>query len=711
VRVGIIGTGLIAREHAIAIAMTPGAVLVAAADIAATRLQEFADVNGIARRYACAEELLADREVDLIAIATPPAIHEEVAVATLNAGKHVLCEKPLAPTLGGAMRIAEAATRHTGHIATCYQLRYEPAFRRLVWLCRNGWIGEIESARVERHSYIPHAGNGAGWWGSWKIAGGGALITQLIHELDLLLLIMGRPISVSAEMDTRFTTIESEDWIEGKLRFENGRKAVFTASVNSGVMRGSFTIKGSSGTAWPGGMALEDPGRQARALEAVNEALPVTVPTSASLPSRALRKIARRLGAVAPAEPSAHARLYREIAQCIRRGDPLPIPPVEALESLQLCAAAYESAISGGSVELPLKPDAATYHGLSKDAYDARPRRPSTRRRTSAGTSAVKAGMMRVGLIGLDTSHAPAFTDLLHNPNNPEHIPGAKVVAAFPGGSPDMQISSSRVAGFTAELRDVYGVPIVDAPEIVAGEADLVLILSADGRTHPGLVRRVADRGKPIFIDKPVAVSAKDAELIFSIAREHGIKIFASSAFRYADGLVSVLNRLHESSEEIRSCEVKYWLQIEPAQSRYFWYGIHAAEMAMAIMGNGIGETAAGSQADRDTIHIWHQDGRRSTLLGSENDGSFAVAIQTDRRRIEIDLATSMRSLPARLLAATLDVLTEGRYPRLWRASTAGSVCGRPSRALDPEEAETLQVVRLLEAAERSYASGLRVSL
>ena len=266
-----------------------------------------------------------------------------------------------------------------------------------------------------------------------------------------------------------------------------------------------------------------------------------------------------------------------------------------------------------------------------------------------------------------------------------------------------MPISSSRVAGFTAELRDAYSVPIVDTPEAVADESDVVLILSADGRTHPGLVRRVADRGKPIFVDKPVAVSATDAELIFSIARENGIKIFASSAFRYADKLVTALNRLREASEEIRSCEVKYWLQIQPTQGRYFWYGIHAAEMAMAIMRNRIGEVAAASQADRDTIHIWHQDGRSSTLLGSQYDGSFAVAIETDRRRIEIDLATSMGSLPARLLAATLDVLTERLYPRLWGASTAGSVCGRPSRALDPEEAETLQVIQLVEAAERGY--------
>jgi predicted dehydrogenase len=701
---------MIAREHAKAIAMTPGVTLVAAADVGTERLQEFADTFQIPRRYTQAVELLADDEVDLVAIATPPALHEEPAVAALNAGKYVLCEKPLAATLASAVSIAEAEASHPGRLATSYQLRYEPAFRRLLWLYQNGWTGEIESARVERHSYIPHAAVGeGGWWGSWKIAGGGALITQVIHELDLLLLVMGRPISVSAEMDTRFTTIESEDWIEVELRFENNRKAMCTASVNSGVMRGGFTIKGSRGTAWPGGMALEDPGRQARALEAVNQALPDTAPTSASLPSRVLRKIAYRLGAAAPAEPSAHARLYRDIARCIRRGDPLPIPPAEALESLQVCTAAYESAVTGRSVKLPHEPNAAAYHGLSKEIYDGRPRpqRRPPRRRTAPG----KAGMIRVGLVGLDTSHAPAFTDLLHNPNNPEHIPGAKVVAAFPGGSPDMPISSSRVSGFTAELHDAYGVPIADTPEAVADQCDVVFILSADGRTHPGLVRRVAGSGKPIFVDKPVAVSASDAELVFATARHSGIKVFASSAFRYADQLVAALNRVRDSGEKIRSCEVRYWLQLQPTQGRYFWYGIHAAEMLMAIMRSGISEVEAYSQAHRDTISVWHQDGRRSTLLGAQNDGRFGVTIETERRTLEIDLTPSMGSLAARLLAAALDLLTEGRYPPLWRASTAGSVCSRPGRALDPDEAETLRVVQLVEAAERSYASEAKVSL
>src|SRR5437870_4962778 len=122
--IGIIGTGLIAREHAKAIAMVPDkASLVAAADVVPARLKEFCDALPVMRRYASAAELIDDPEVDLVAITTPPAAHEEPAVAALERGKYVLCEKPLAHSLASAGRIAEAEARHPGRLAVSYQMR------------------------------------------------------------------------------------------------------------------------------------------------------------------------------------------------------------------------------------------------------------------------------------------------------------------------------------------------------------------------------------------------------------------------------------------------------------------------------------------------------------------------------------------------------------------------------------------------------------
>ena len=104
-----------------------------------------------------------------------------------------------------------------------------------------------------------------------------------------------------------------------------------------------------------------------------------------------------------------------------------------------------------------------------------------------------------------------------------------------------MEISISRVSGFTNELRTMYGVPIMDSPEAVADASDLILILASDGRLHLGLFKSVVGRGKPVFVDKPFAISADDAEEIFKIAADTGTHVFASSGFRYADGLVAAL--------------------------------------------------------------------------------------------------------------------------------------------------------------------------
>jgi predicted dehydrogenase len=382
--------------------------------------------------------------------------------------------------------------------------------------------------------------------------------------------------------------------------------------------------------------------------------------------------------------------------------------------SLELCFAAYESALTGKEVRLPLSPASSVHRGVSKEDYDARrcsqkktePKANRNVRRNGYG------GAVQVGLIGLDTSHASSFTSILHNPEDPFHIPGARVVAAYPGGSPDMPISISRVAGFTTELRDNYGVRIMDSPEDVAETCDLVCILASDGRVHPGLLRSVSGCCRSVFVDKPFAVSFANAQSMFTHAAETNTRIFASSAFRYADGLVSALNSIRAAGERVKTCRVRYWLQIQETQGRYFWYGIHAAEMLLAVIGKGMREVEVSQQGDQDTIHVWHEDGRQFSLIGSRNDGTFRVSIETDKRTLEVDLAASVPALAARLLAATLDVLSEGRFPRLWAATAAGSVSGsRPGRFRDPDQEETLEVIGVLDAAQRSYSSKQRATI
>ena len=717
IRIGIVGTGLIANEHAQAISMVQnGASLVAAADINSGRLEAFCASFKVPRRYRDATELIADPEVDLVAVTTPPSGHEEFVVAALENGKYVFCEKPLAHSLASAVRIAQVEKCHPGRLAVSYQLRHEPSFRRLIWLCRNGWIGKIQSAVIERHSYVPHSNYGrGGWWGSWKVAGGGVLATQLIHELDLLLLVMGRPVSVTANMDTRYTTIESEDYVEAMVRFENEATAHCVASVNSGRVGGGFTVQGSDGTVGlPWNFTFKDPSLIPKAIAALDKEMPDTRSPSTSLLGRGARFVGRRLGINAKPPLTAHALLYQKIARDIKSGDPLPIPPAEAMGSLEVCFAAYESALTGKEVRIPLGPTSSVYGGVLKEDYDARqcPRRKIDRKVNRAVRTNGNGTVVRVGLVGLDTSHASSFTSILHNPDDPFHIPGARVVAAYPGGSPDMPISISRVAGFTGELRDIYGVRIMDAPEDVAEECDVVFILASDGRVHPALFRAVTRSNRSVFVDKPFAVSLDDAHNMFTQAAKNGTRIFASSAFRYADGLMNALNSIRAEGERVKTCCVRYWLQIQETQGRYFWYGIHASEMLLAVMGKGVREVEASQEGDQDTIVVWHEDGRESTLIGSPNDGTFQVKIETDKRTLEVDLGPSIPSLAARVLAAALDVLTEGQFPQLWGATTAGSVSGeRSGRAFDPDELETLEVIAVLDAAQHSLTSKNRATI
>jgi predicted dehydrogenase len=711
IRIGIVGTGIVAHEHAKSIAQLHGiAALVAAADVAPERLRAFCDAFSVPCAYADASALIASPNVDLVAITTPPSAHEDVALAALTAGKHVLCEKPLAHSMASAKAIADAEKRYPGRVAVGYQLRYQPQYRRLAWLARNGWLGTIESVLIERHSQMPPADPGkAGWWGSWQISGGGVLITQMIHELDLLVCAAGMPKSVSARMDTRYTQIESEDHAELTMRLASGGSARCIASVNSPRRGGGVSIKATHAeVSLPWQFNARNPEDVARALAALNRALPETWGPSSSLAARGARFAKRRLGMRAPAELSPHALFYRDIAMAMAAGKPLPIPPAEAMKSLELVAAAYESALSGKEVELPLGASAKAAQGVTVadwivrrcPRFEPRPLPPPLPKRPSP------AGVIRVGYVGVDTSHAPTFASILHDPSNMFHIPGARVVAAFPGGSPDMEISASRVGGFTAELRDRHRVQIVDSPEEAADLCDVVLMLSSDGRLHPALFRAIAGRGKPVFIDKPFAISTSDADEICRIARETNTRFFASSVYRYADGLVAAINSIRDAGEQVKSVRIRSWLPIQPTQGRYFWYGIHAAEMLLACIGPGVTEVRVTGNAREDSIVVRHRSGVDATIVGSQTDGTFAVELETDRRKIAIPIEASAASMPSRVLWSALDVLVNGSFPKLWSASSVGSVGGaRPSRGVDPSIEETVEIVHLLDAAQKSYAS------
>lgn len=218
---------------------------------------------------------------------------------------------------------------------------------------------------------------------------------------------------------------------------------------------------------------------------------------------------------------------------------------------------------------------------------------------------------LRLGIIGLDTSHAIAFTKLLNDPADKSHVPGGRVVVAYKGGSPDIESSWNRVEEYTKQLQHQFGVKIVDSIEALCREVDAVLLESVDGRPHLAQARPVIQAGKRLFIDKPVAGSLRDALEIYRLARAHQVPVFTSSAYRYYDSLVALKQT---AVGEIRGAVSYGPAHAEPHHPSLFWYGIHPTEALFAVLGPGCETVVCTSTPDTDVVSGVWSGGRVGTL-------------------------------------------------------------------------------------------------
>ena len=226
--------------------------------------------------------------------------------------------------------------------------------------------------------------------------------------------------------------------------------------------------------------------------------------------------------------------------------------------------------------------------------------------------------VIRLGMIGLDTSHVIAFTRYLNDPKNKT---GCRVVAGFPGGSPDFPASANRVDKFTKQLRDQFGLEIVDSIEELCEKVDGILLESVDGRPHLEQARIVIAAGKPMFIDKPVADDLADVIELFRLAKENDVPCWSSSAARYGEGVSGAGD--NEELGQIVGCDVfgsSSWAEHHPS---LYLYGIHAVEPLFTVMGTGC-ETVRRIKTDRVdlVVGVW-KGGRIGTfrdLRGGKTD-------------------------------------------------------------------------------------------
>lgn len=292
----------------------------------------------------------------------------------------------------------------------------------------------------------------------------------------------------------------------------------------------------------------------------------------------------------------------------------------------------------------------------------------------------------RVGFIGLDTSHVTIFARLLHDPQDPHHVPGGRVVAAFPGGSQDFELSGSRVAKFTSELADTWGVEIVDSIEAVAEAADVIFIESVDGRVHRAQFDLLIPFRKPIFVDKPMALSYADAAYMFDKARSAGVPLMSASSLRYWDVAMDAIG----DGQGIIGCDVFGPLAEEPTQPGLFWYGVHSMEMLVAAMGVGCMQVQAFRNDDTDFITLLWNDDRVASFRGLRNAHSkFGMTVHRAEGPRFADPAHSKKPYYAGLLEAIMHSLP------------------RNASAIPFEQ--TLEIIRIIEAANQSRRTNEKV--
>jgi WD40 repeat protein len=190
---------------------------------------------------------------------------------------------------------------------------------------------------------------------------------------------------------------------------------------------------------------------------------------------------------------------------------------------------------------------------------------------------------MRIGIIGLDTSHAMAFTQVFNAPEPVEAVRGFRVVAAYPQGSADIQSSVSRIPQYTEEIKG-QGIEIVDSIPALLERVDCVLLETNDGRPHLEQVLPVLQAGKPVFVDKPVAGSLVDAIAIYEAARFYDVPLFSASSLRWIGGAQQCRNNERGG---VLGCDTFSPCDYEQTHPDLYWYGIHGVEALFTVMGTG----------------------------------------------------------------------------------------------------------------------------
>jgi predicted dehydrogenase len=337
---GFIGAGAIANFHARAVAAAQGARAIGVASRRRSTAEAFAKEHGLGFATDSVQELLAQPGLDAVCITTPSAMHLEPALAAIRAGKHLMIEKPLDSTVEGTDHILAEADKAGVRVGSIFQARFGDAARQVKAAADAGRFGRmvLASCYVKWNRTAEYY---TGWKGKLSEDGGGVIINQAIHGIDLLQWFAGMPVEVFAWATQRVHRIESEDTCVAALKFGSGAFG---------------TIEGTTAT-WPGwSRRIELCGEQGSVLMEDDDItrwdFRVARPGDDKI--RALRDAAMGSGAAAPMniKMEGHQRQIQDFIDGIREQRPFFIEGREARQAVVLVRAIYDSAASGQVVKI-----------------------------------------------------------------------------------------------------------------------------------------------------------------------------------------------------------------------------------------------------------------------------------------------------------------------------------------------------------------------
>ncbi len=346
---GIVGCGMIAGFHARAIAELRAARLVGGYDAVPEAARRFAEKYGC-RAYDDLDAMLSNPEIQIVTICTPSGAHMEPAVQAAEAGKHVIVEKPLEVTLARCDRIIQACEKAGVQLATVFPSRFHASAQLIKQAIDSGRFGRLVlgDAYVKWFRTQQYYDGGA-WRGTWKLDGGGALMNQGIHSVDLLTWFMGPAVEISAATATlAHERIEVEDVAVATLRFANGALGTIEAStaVYPGFLK-RIEIHGSEGSAV---MEEEDIKywqfvRSTRRDEQIRREMAQRTQTGG--------------GAADPAAIGHHGHLalFKQFLHAVKTGTRPLVDGHEGRRSVEIILAIYKAAETQRSVKLPLRGD------------------------------------------------------------------------------------------------------------------------------------------------------------------------------------------------------------------------------------------------------------------------------------------------------------------------------------------------------------------